>query len=220
MERKRGELRSVTRGARTCARMGRGRPGLIRGCLSHTSRRYPDLLSCCRVVCRGDKHEKCAWHGVWLWHRAVKPRWLALQQTGHGGCIRAVQTRADRLALAQDPALALKLSPAASPFTRPPMASSLKISRVGQRRWRCTDDVTSSPQTTSPQPGDHSPCLHCLSMQTTVVCVGACVPAYVRVHAHKRKRRGRCSACFMFVLSMCLVDSFSIHALLVICTYT
>jgi hypothetical protein len=59
--RKRGELRSVPRGARTCARMGRGRPGLIRGCLSHTSRRCPDLLSGCRVVCRGDKHEKCAW---------------------------------------------------------------------------------------------------------------------------------------------------------------
>ena len=81
----------MPRGARACARVGRGRPGLIRGCLSHTSRRYPDLLSGCRVVCRGDKHEKCAWHGVWRWHRAVKPRWLALQQTGHGGCIRAVR---------------------------------------------------------------------------------------------------------------------------------
>jgi hypothetical protein len=69
--------------------MGRGRPGLIRGCLSHTrlgsgdcavrmshtSRRYPDLLSGCRVVCRGDKHEKCAW----------------LQQTGDDGCRRAVR---------------------------------------------------------------------------------------------------------------------------------
>ena len=58
--------------ARTCARMGRGRPGLIRGCLSHTSGRCSDLLSGCRVVCRGDwqkqlrlpaTHRRCR-HGV------------------------------------------------------------------------------------------------------------------------------------------------------------
>ena len=55
-----------------------------------------------------------------------------------------------------------------------------------QGRWRCTEDVTSSPHTTSPQPGDHSPCLHCLSMQITVVCVSACVHASVRVHAYVR----------------------------------
>ena len=30
--------------------------------------------------------------------------------------------------------------------------------------WRCTDDVPSSPHIKSPQPGDHSPCLHCVSM--------------------------------------------------------
>ena len=51
--------------------------------------------------------------------------------------------------------------------------------------WRCTD-VPSSPHIKSPQPGDHSPCLHCLSMQITVVCVGACVHAYVRVHTYVR----------------------------------
>ena len=38
----------------------------------------------------------------------------------------------------------------------------------------------------SPQPGDQPPCLHCLSMQDTVVCVGACVPAFVRVRAYAR----------------------------------
>ena len=94
--------------------------------------------------------------------------------------------RFDRLALAQDPTLALKLLPAASPCTRPPMASSLKKSKVGQGRGRRAEAVRSSPQTTSPQPGDQSPCLHCLSMQTTVVCGGACVPAYVRVRAYAR----------------------------------
>jgi hypothetical protein len=52
--------------------------------------------------------------------------------------------------------------------------------------WRCTEDVPSSPHITSPQPGDHSPCLHCLSMQITIVCVGACVHAYVRVHTYVR----------------------------------
>ena len=98
----------------------------------------------------------------------------------------AADGRFGQLALAQDTALALKLSPAASPCTRPPMASSLKKSKVGQGRWRCTEDVRLSPQTTSTQPGDQSPCLHCLSMQTTVVCVGACVPAFVRVHAYAR----------------------------------
>jgi hypothetical protein len=41
-------------------------------------------------------------------------------------------------------------------------------------------------QATSPHPGDPPPCLLCLSMQTTVVCVGACVPAFVRVHAYAR----------------------------------
>ena len=86
----------------------------------------------------------------------------------------AADVRFDRLALTQGPALALKLSPAASPCTRPPMASALKKSKVGQGRWRYTEDVTPSPQ-----PGDQSPCLHCLSMQTTVVCVRACVPAFV-----------------------------------------
>ena len=156
----------MPRGALACARVGRGRPGLIRGCLSHTSRRYPDRLSGCRVVCRGDKHG----------HAPVCNK---QERT-------AADVRFDRLALAQDPALALKLSPAASPCTRPPMASSLKKSTVGQGRWRCNEDVTPSPQTTSPQPGDQSPCLHCLSMQTTVVCVGACVPAFVRVHAYAR----------------------------------
>ena len=45
------EKTSHMRGARTCARMGKGRPGLIRGCLSHTSRRYPDLLSGCPGLC-------------------------------------------------------------------------------------------------------------------------------------------------------------------------
>jgi len=34
--------------------------------------------------------------------------------------------------------------------------------------------------------GDHSPCLHCLSMPITVMCVGACVHASVRVHAYVR----------------------------------
>ena len=101
--------------------------------------------------------------------------------------MEAADVRFDRLALAQDPALALKLSPDASPCTRPLMVSSLKKSKVGQGQWRCTEDVTSSPQTTlPPQPGDQSPCLHCLSMQTTVVCVGACVHTYVRVHAYVR----------------------------------
>ena len=98
----------------------------------------------------------------------------------------AADVRFDRLTPAQDPALALKLSPAASPCTRPPMASSLKKSKVGQGRWRRAEAVRSSPQATSPQPGDQPPCLHCLSMQTTVVCVGACVPAFVRVHAYAR----------------------------------
>ena len=111
----------------------------------------------------------------------------------HAGCERAdkqemaaADVRFDRLALAQDPTLALKLLPAASPCTRPPMASSLKKLKVGQGRWRRAEAVRSSPQTTSPQPGDQSPCVHCLSMQTTVVCVGACVPAYVRVRAYAR----------------------------------
>jgi hypothetical protein len=52
--------------------------------------------------------------------------------------------------------------------------------------WRCAEAVGSSPQITSTQPGDQSPCLPCLSMQTTVVCVGACVPAFVRVRAYAR----------------------------------
>ena len=52
--------------------------------------------------------------------------------------------------------------------------------------WRCAEAVGSSPQITSTQPGDQSPCLHCLSMQTTVVCVGACVPAFVHVRACAR----------------------------------
>jgi hypothetical protein len=95
----------------------------------------------------------------------------------------AADVRFDRLALAQDPALALKLSQAASTRTRPPMASSLKTANVGHGRWRCTEDVALSPQITLPPPGDHSPCLHCLSMPITVVCVGACVHAYVRVPA-------------------------------------
>ena len=163
---KRGELRSVPRGARTCARMGRGRPGLIRGCLSHTSGRCSDLLSGCRVVCRGDRQKNAP---------ACNTQEMP-----------AADVRFDRVALAQDPALALKLSPAASPCTRPPMASSLKKSKVGQGRWRRAEAVRSSPQATSPQPGDQPPCLHCLSMQDTVVCVGACVPAFVRVRAYVR----------------------------------
>jgi hypothetical protein len=115
--------------------------------------------------------------------------------------------RFDRLALAQDPALALMLSPAASPCTGPPMASSLKKATVGQGRWRCTEDVTSSPHTTSPQPGDHSPCLHCLSMQISVVCVGACVHASVRVHAYRNADhscvRGRVCARFCACERLC-----------------
>ena len=87
------------RGARACARMGRGRPGLIRGCLSHTSRRYPDLVSGCRVVCRGDKHGNAP---------------ICNKQE-----LTAADVRFDRLALAQDPALALQPSPAASPCSRP-----------------------------------------------------------------------------------------------------
>jgi hypothetical protein len=55
--RKRGDLCRVSRGARACARMGTGRPGLIRGCLSHTPRRFPNRPSGCRVVCRGGRHE-------------------------------------------------------------------------------------------------------------------------------------------------------------------
>ena len=94
--------------------------------------------------------------------------------------------RFDRLALAQDPALALKLLSATSPCTRPLMASSLKKSKVGQGQCRIAEAVRSSPQATLTQPGDQPPCLHCLSMQTTVVCVGACVPAFVRVHAYAR----------------------------------
>jgi hypothetical protein len=46
--------RAVHRGTRACARVERGRPGLIRGCLSHTSGRCPNLLSGCGVVCGGD----------------------------------------------------------------------------------------------------------------------------------------------------------------------
>ena len=98
----------------------------------------------------------------------------------------AADGRFGKLALPQDTALALKLSPAASPYTRPLMASSLKKSKVGQRRWHRPEAVRSSPHAASPQPGDQPPCLHCLSMQTTVVCVGACVPAYVRVRAYAR----------------------------------
>jgi hypothetical protein len=93
----------------------------------------------------------------------------------------AADVRFGRLALAQDPALALKISRAASPCARPPMASSLKKGKVGQGRGRCTEDVASSPHTTLPRPGDHSPCSHCLSVQITVVCVGACVHACMRV---------------------------------------
>ena len=46
----------------------------------------------------------------------------------------AADGRFGQLALAQDTALALRLSPAVSPCTRPPMASSLKKSKVGQGR--------------------------------------------------------------------------------------
>ena len=98
----------------------------------------------------------------------------------------AADGRFGQLALAHDTALALKLSPAASPCTRPPMASSLKKSKVGQRRWHRPEAVRSSPHAASPQPGDQPPCLQCLSMQTNMVCVGACVPAFVRVHAYAR----------------------------------
>ena len=80
--------------------------------MSHTSRRYPDLLSGCRVVCRGDKHGNAP---------------VCNKQE-----LTAADVRFDRLALAQDPELALKLSSAASPCTRPPMASSLKKSKVGE----------------------------------------------------------------------------------------
>ena len=51
-----------------------------------------------------------------------------------------------RWALTQDPALALKISQAASPCARPPMASSLTQDKMGQARVRCTEDATSSPQ--------------------------------------------------------------------------
>ena len=73
----------------------------------------------------------------------------------HAGCERAdkqemaaADGRFDRLALAQNPALALKLSLAASPCTRPLMASSLKKSKVGQGRWRRAEGIRSSPQAT------------------------------------------------------------------------
>ena len=169
--------------------------------MSHTSRRYPDLLSGCRVVCRGDKHGNApVCNKQELTAADVRFDRLALAQDpalalkpspAASPCSRpwpcnkqemaAADVRFDRLALAQDPTLALKLLPAASPCTRPQMASSLKKSKVGQGRGRRAEAVRSSPQTTSPQPGDQSPCLHCLSMQTTVVCVGVCVPAYARV---------------------------------------
>ena len=164
----------VTVIAQACARMGRGRLGLIRGCLSPTSRRYPHLLSGCRVVCRGDKHGNA-------------PFCNKQERT-------AADVRFDRLALAQDPALALKLSPAASPCTRPLMASSLKKSKVGQGRRRRAEAVRSSPQATSPQPGDQPPCLHCLSMQTGAPwCAWACVCPLLCVCARMRVFRSvRC----------------------------
>jgi hypothetical protein len=59
----------------------------------------------------------------------------------------AADVRFGRLALAQDPALALKISRAASPCARPPMASSLKKGKVGQGRGKSTEDVASSPHT-------------------------------------------------------------------------
>ena len=52
-----------------------------------------------------------------------------------------------------------------------------------RRRWRGTEDATSSPHTTLPQPGDQSPCLHCLSVQLAVLCVSACVLACADIFA-------------------------------------
>jgi hypothetical protein len=60
---------------------------------------------------------------------------------------------------------------------RPTMASLLEKEKVGQGRCRCTEDVTSSPQTMLPQPGDHFPCLPYLSVQIVMLCVGECVLA-------------------------------------------
>jgi len=168
---------SVPRGARACARVGRGRPGLIRGCLPHTSRRCPDLLSGCRVVCGGDKHERCAW----------------LQQAGDAGCGRAARPVGAHAgpgcpgggAFASCDDVRCRLAPRCR-------ASACAIGPTWEDQvdmgctWRSTEDVPSPPHITSPQPGDHSPCLHCLSMQITIVCVGACVHTYVRVHAYVR----------------------------------
>ena len=65
----------------------------------------------------------------------------------------------------------------ATKVRRPPAASSLERGTMVRRRWRGTEDATSSPHTTLPQPGDQSPCLHCLSVQLAVLCVSACVLA-------------------------------------------
>jgi hypothetical protein len=53
--------------------------------------------------------------------------------------------------------------------------------RVRQGAWPCTEDATSSPHTTLPPPGDHSPCLPYLSLQIAVLCVSACVLACAAV---------------------------------------
>jgi hypothetical protein len=198
------------------------------------------------------------------WHRAVKPRRMALQQTGDGGCRRAVRpigaragpctgpeaitscvtlrkatddlfveeskgwaenhqvkgmatadVRFGRLALTHEPALALKISRAASPCARPPMASSLRSKKRwgkeegaapktlhhrhtsssaisgfivgerndGERTMALHRSRYMSPHTTLPQPGDQSPCLHCLSVPLAVLCVSACVLACADIFA-------------------------------------
>lgn len=130
------------------------------------SRSAVGLQGCVRM--RQARKMRLAW-GLW-WHRAVKPRRLALQQTGDGVCRRAVRLIGARagpctgpeaiagcvalrkaMALQQTvdggcrravrpigtragPCTGPKLSPAASPCTRPPMASSLKKAKVGQGR--------------------------------------------------------------------------------------
>ena len=154
--------------------MGTGRPGLIRGCLSHTPRRFPNRPSGCRVVCRGGRHEirLDVQHGDAT--AAARPVGAhAGPGCPGGGAVASCDDVRCRWTLR------CHASACASGPTREDQVD------MGCT-WRCAEAVGSSPQITSTQPGDQSPCLPCLSMQTTVVCVGACVPAFVHVRACAR----------------------------------
>ena len=126
----------------------------------------------------------------------------ARPQTPHGPGLPAIRVRDAAPWPKASTSICGETTPPTSRLQQPAPNNTYRL-RHGPRGH--THRRHTCPKTDVPQPGDHSPlacvpCLsfcmllpchpeslrHCLSMQTTVVCVGACVPAYVRVHAYAR----------------------------------